>query len=140
MRRPIVLLTVFSLSLWTMASLPGCGAPARAKLAEMFPIGNPPNLAPHEAEQRQKFQTERDPAAFRWLLVHRVHNEMTVEEVANVLGEAGERRFDDAEFKTNGGFYQTTDIGYQWGPDRSGHSVVLFFREGKLINFDPMEL
>ena len=118
----------------------GCSAPERKNMADKVPFLRHENLAPQESEQRQKFVSERDPAAFKWLLTHRISNEMTVAEVSSVMGEAGERRLDDREYKTNGGNYHTTDVGYQWGPDRTGHTVVLFFRDGKLIHFDPHEI
>lgn len=139
MRRSSTTPVVLSLSLFVIASLLGCETIESSSLGRMLPFGKKNNLAPQEAEQRQKFMNERDPDAFRWLLSHRIHNEMTAEQVAHVLGESGERRLDDREYKTNGGFYHMTDVGYQWGPDRTGHTVVLFFRDGKLINFDPAE-
>ena len=139
MRRPSTTPVLLTLSLLMIALLSGCGSIEQSSLSRMLPFGNKTNLAPQEAEQRQKFLNDRDPDAFRWLLSQRVHNEMSAEQVAHVLGESGERRPDDREYKTNGGFYQTTDVGYQWGPDRTGHTVVLFFRDGKLINFDPTE-
>lgn len=140
MRRPSTTPVLLALSLFASVVLSGCETIEQSSLARMLPFGRKINLSPQETEQRQKFLNERDPDAFRWLLTHRIHNEMSVEQVAHVLGESGERRFDDREYKTNGGYYQTTDVGYQWGPDRKGHTVVLFFRDGKLINFDPAEL
>ena len=139
MRRPFTTPVLLSLSLFMIALPSGCESLEQTSLARMLPFGKKNNVSPQETEQRQKYMNERDPDAFRWLLTHRIHNEMTVEQVAHVFGESGERRFDDREYKTNGGFYQTTDVGYQWGPDRTGHTVVLFFRDGKLINFDPAE-
>ncbi len=140
MRRPLATPVLLALNLIAVVGLAGCESIEQSSLARMLPFGRKTNHSPQEIEQRQKYQSERDPDAFRWLLTHRIHNEMTAEQVAHVFGEAGERRFDDREYKTNGGFYQTTDVGYQWGPDRQGHTVVFFFRDGKLINFDPAEL
>ena len=141
-RTPILFkaLLLFGFALFVVIGSPGCGSPERKSLADKLPFLKHQNDSPQEAEFRQKFVAERDPAAFKWLLTRRIHNEMSVAEVASVLGEAGERRFDDREYKTNGGNYHTTDVGYQWGPDRTGHTVVLFFRDGKLIHFDPAEL
>ena len=133
-------LPLLGLVLFVAIGSPGCGSPERKSLADKLPFLKHQNDSPQEAEFRQKFVAERDPAAFKWLLAHRIHNEMSVAEVSSVLGESGERRFDDREYKTNGGNYHTTDVGYQWGPDRTGHTVVLFFRDGKLIHFDPAEL
>ncbi len=140
MRRPFVTPVLLALSLITIVGLSGCESIEQTSLSRMLPFGRKVNASPQVIEQRRKFQSERDPDAFRWLLTHRIHNEMTVEQVAHVFGEAGERRLDDREYKTNGGFYQTTDAGYQWGPDRTGHTVVLYFRDGRLINFEPAEL
>jgi hypothetical protein len=125
--------------LLTAIVVSGCTPLMRSRLSERLPTKTTTKTSPLEPEYRERFLTERDPEALRWLLSNRIHNEMTVTEVANVLGEKGERRFDDREYKTNGGFYQTTDVGYQWGPDKNGHSVVLFFRDGKLVHFDPAE-
>ena len=133
-------LPILTVILFVGTGTSGCSAPDRKSFADKVPFLRHENLAPQESEQRQKFVSERDPAAFKWLLTHRISNEMTVAEVASVMGEAGERRPDDREYKTNGGNYHTTDVGYQWGPDRTGHTVVLFFRDGKLIHFDPAEL
>uniref|UniRef100_A0A7C2P9U8 Outer membrane protein assembly factor BamE n=1 Tax=Schlesneria paludicola TaxID=360056 RepID=A0A7C2P9U8_9PLAN len=92
------------------------------------------------AEQRYAFLTARDPAALDWLLTHAVHSGQTVGEVEQVLGQTAEREHADRELKTSAGNYLETDVGYRWGPDANGRSIVLFFREGRLVNFDPSEL
>ena len=140
MRSPSTTPVLQTLSLLVVALLSGCETLEQSSLGRMLPFGAKTNHSPQATEHRQKFLNERDPDAFRWLLSHRLHNEMSVQQVEHELGESGERRNDDREYKTNGGYYQTTDVGYQWGPDRQGHTVVLFFRDGKLINFDPDEL
>ena len=130
-------------SAWVLLLIPavnvGCEALQQSSLYRMTPFATKSDYTAVEAEHRQKFVQERDPEALRWLLSHRVHNEMSVEEVSQVLGESGERRHDDRDYKTNGGYYQLTDVAYQWGPDRRGRTVILFFRDGKLVNFDPAE-
>ncbi len=93
--------------------------------------------SPEAKKQRREFQLDRTPAAFTWLMANLVENGMTVSEVSEALGETGERYFEDREMKTHGGQYQDTDVGYKWGPDTNGRSVVLFFRDDKLVNFDP---
>jgi hypothetical protein len=126
---------------WLSLSLVvGCGSTEQASLTGKLPFVGSRNEISDESVYRQKFVTERDPAALNWLLRQRIQNEMSVAEVASIFGEAGERRFDDRDYKTNGGNYQTTDVAYQWGPDRKGRTIVLFFREGKLIHFDPSEI
>lgn len=113
-----------------------------ASWAELSPVllPTPERHSPAEVEQQQRqFHIDSDPAAFNWLLAHQVENGMTVAMVNEALGSEGLREFDDADMKRNGGHYQQTDIGYKWGPDRNGRAVVLFFRDGKLVNFDPDE-
>jgi hypothetical protein len=93
------------------------------------------------ATHRYQFQTERDPAALTWLLVNCIQNGQSVAEVNRMLGETGEREYADRELKTTGdGHYLDSDIAYRWGPDANSRTIVLFFRDGKLVNFDPSEL
>lgn len=91
------------------------------------------------ADERLRFQVDRNPQAFSYLLIHHVENGMSVAAVSEVLGEQGELFLNDREMKTNGGQYQQTDVAYKWGPDTNGRSVVLFFRDGKLVHFDADE-
>ncbi len=84
---------------------------------------------------RDEFQVNRDHKALYWLLANRIQTGMQLHEVEQVLGEPGERETDMSRLKSDG-IYQTTDLVYKWGPDQSGHSVVLFFRDGHLVNFD----
>jgi len=88
-------------------------------------------------EHRTRFLENGDPKSFRWLLGHRVSQGMKVSEVNYILGVDGTREPLAARYKRDGGPYQESDVGYRWGPDREGHSVCLFFREGKLYNYDP---
>jgi hypothetical protein len=88
-------------------------------------------------QHRTKFIRERDPASFRWLLTHTVDTGMTVQDVNQALGDSGERIDRDQELKAHQGEYLQTDVAYKWGPDRDGQSVVLFFREGRLVHFQP---
>lgn len=88
-------------------------------------------------EHQQKFVIDGDPESLDWLLRNSVESGMSVEEVNSALGDAGERIEHDGQYKNTGGLYQQSDKGYRWGPDRKGRSVTLFFREGRLVNFDP---
>ncbi len=88
---------------------------------------------------REKFQVDRDPDAFAWLLRNRVRAGMTTMEVNEALGEAGEEFSQTDSIKRNTDGYQSTDTGYRWGPDAQGRSVILFFREGHLVNYNPSE-
>lgn len=90
-------------------------------------------------EYRERFQVDRDPAALTWLLTNRVHNGLTLMEVNEAFGEAGEEFSQTDSMKRNTDGYQSTDVGYRWGPDAKGRSVILFFREGHLVNFNPNE-
>lgn len=89
-------------------------------------------------EFRQRYQEEQDPDALNWLLHEHVENGMTLEEVIGALGSPGEPEPDAQEYR-KGNLYHVTDEAHKWGPDRDGRSVVLFFRDGKLVNFEPNE-
>jgi hypothetical protein len=95
-----------------------------------------PEEAAHERMCREKFLTERDHDALYWLLAHRIGNGMRVRQVEDVLGEPGEHEPDTTRIQSDG-LYHTTDLAYRWGPDRRGDSVMLFFRDGYLVNFNP---
>ena len=84
---------------------------------------------------RDDFQLHRDHKALYWLLANRIQTGMPLHEVEQILGEPGERETDMSRLKSDG-VYQTTDLVYKWGPDQTGHSVVLFFRDNHLVNFD----
>lgn len=91
-------------------------------------------------EHRAKFIRDRDPASFRWLLTHTIDNGMTVHEINQALGDNGERMDRDQELKAHQNEYLQTDVAYKWGPDRDGQSVILFFREGRLVHFQAKTL
>lgn len=118
-----------------VVSLLGCST--LPILAELTPKPEPTKQ--EVAEHRQKFLIDGDPDAFRWLTANQLENGMTVDEVGAVYGDPGEMLEQDGQYKNKGGLYQTTDQGYRWGPDREGKSITLFFREGRLIYFDPKE-
>ena len=93
-----------------------------------------------EAEvQREKLQVEQSDKAMRWLLSHVIEPGLTPEEVDSLLGQEGQRVYNDTRYKLAGGDYQAQDEGYRWGPTDSGSVYILFFREGTLVNFDPDE-
>lgn len=111
----------------TLSTLPGISSP---KISET-----------DTAKHRYEFQTNRTPESLDWLLVNRIQNGLSVAEIGRLLGETGEREFADRELKTSGdGHYLDTDVAYRWGPDANGRTIVLFFRDGKLVNFNPEEL
>jgi hypothetical protein len=93
-----------------------------------------------EAEHREEYQLDQDPDALNWLLTNRVATGMSRRDIGKVLGQEGERQFDDRQFKSNGSQLRVSDRIYRWGPDSDGRSIYLGFRDGKLVNFDSSEL
>ncbi len=95
--------------------------------------------AAEEESHRLSFQESRRPADFRWLLSHRIQSGMSPVEVGKVFGENGERIDKDGWLKKHDTNYRVGDVSYKWGPDNSGNSVLLVFRDEKLLNFEPDE-
>jgi hypothetical protein len=91
-----------------------------------------------ERFQREKFTQDRDHEALFWLLSNRLDNGMELSHVEDVLGGPGELSTDQKFLKSEG-IHRTTDSAFKWGPDNKGRSVILFFREGRLSNFDPKD-
>lgn len=117
----------------------GCEGGPGGLFADWQPPGAASSLDQQHISYRERYQTERDPDALRWLLAHRIQQGMTVGDVNEALGQEGEREFDDLHLKTKGGSYRASDVAYRWGPDSRGRSVYLFFRDGRLVNFRPGE-
>ncbi len=93
-----------------------------------------------EQRYRERFLEDKEPEALKWLLENRIHSGMSVVEVNQVLGEAGEREFNDRWVKTDGdGRYRSSDRVYRWGPDNQGRSIYLVFRDNQLVNFDSKD-
>ena len=88
------------------------------------------------AHHRDEYQQSHDHNSLYWLLAHKIASGMTLNEVEAAIGESGERELDTSRV-AKGGSYQITDQVYKWGPDSSGFSVVLFFRDGRVYNFNP---
>ena len=123
-----VLLTFTGCESLDEAGIPTPGASARAQKKVL-----------EEESYRERYQTSRDYRSLKWLLANRVKSGMTLAEINAILGESGERIYDDLPFKTKGGNYRSSDVAYKWGPTSSGNAVVLMFRDRKLVNFDPYE-
>ena len=87
---------------------------------------------------RDEFLQNRNHQSLYFLLANHVSNGMLLKDVEAVLGEPGERETDTNRFKSDG-LYQTTDVAYKWGPDHLGYSVILFFRDGHVVNFSPKD-
>ena len=106
----------------------------------MFPtFATQDSRAAEEEAHRSSFQEFRRPADFRWLLSHRIQSGMSPAEVGKVFGENGLRSEKDGWIKKHDTNYRVGDVSYKWGPDNSGNSVLLVFRDEKLLNFDPDE-
>lgn len=101
---------------------------------EMYAKQDPAELA-RESKQREAFIQSNDHDGFFWLLSNRIHAGMQRTEVEQVLGQSGEPESDLRYFKKEN--RQTTDSAFRWGPDNKGNSVVLFFRDGRLLDFNP---
>lgn len=88
-------------------------------------------------KNRTLFQTKRDPKALNWILKNRLYSGMTRKSVEKEIGEEGEYQESSKWLKATGGTFRTTDEAYKWGPDESGRSVYLIFRDDVLVNFNP---
>lgn len=130
---------LITLSVLTIVVGIGCGVLHNAGVPglEMYVKKDPAELQ-HERDQREQFILNQDHKALFWLISHRLDNAMTLSEVEQVLGVPGEYTADDSYGKSEG-LHQTTDMAYKWGPDNRGQSVILFFRDGRLSNFDPKD-
>jgi hypothetical protein len=91
------------------------------------------------AQWREKFRSDGDPDALRKLMANNLENGMPLKQVNDVMGQPGVREFEDERFRVNSVVYQSGDVAYRWGPDRNGRSVILFFREDRLVGFDASE-
>ena len=115
----------------------GCGMMSIPKLPDMDDMFGGKSSLHEEELHRQNYQSKRDPAELRWLLANRISSGMSVSEVGRIIGEEGRRLYDDNWIKKGGGFYQSGDEAWKWEQDRNGQSLILVFREGRLVNFDP---
>ncbi len=91
-------------------------------------------------EHRKAYQETRASADIQWLLANRVDAGMDLADVNRIIGNAGERVYDDRQFVTSSVGYRSGDTFYKWGPDNSGKSYFLGFRDRKLVNFDPRSI
>jgi hypothetical protein len=89
-----------------------------------------------EEQYRDRFVTEGDSQAVRWLLKNRIASGMELHDVNQILGQKGARQFDDGWIKNNGGTFRQSDRVYKWGPDGEGKTYMLVFRDDHLVNFN----
>jgi len=87
-------------------------------------------------KRREEFLIERTEESIKWLLSNLAKNGMSKEDIDRIIGEQGERVFDDTNVLSGDGLYRSDDLVYSWGPDKQGHSYMLVFRDDKLINFE----
>lgn len=128
-RTAVLVLSIFVTTL-------GCQTLHNAGVPGMEPyLKQDPEKLAEERSHRDNFAIHRDHESFYWLLSHKVANAMSRSEVEDVFGEAGEYTTDYKRLKSDG-LIQTTDSAYRWGPDNKGYSAVLFFRDGRVINYD----
>lgn len=93
-----------------------------------------PEVIAREQSARDKYSMNHDHRALYWLLSHKIRNGMQLPEVEDVLGETGEQTSEFNLIKSD--LFQTTDLAFKWGPDNKGNCVVIFFRDGRVVNFD----
>jgi hypothetical protein len=92
-----------------------------------------------EARNRTEYQTTHSRKALRWLIANKLDAGMSLEDVSHIIGQDGELEQNSGWLKRKHGAYRVDDKAYRFGPDDKGESVYLFFREGKLVNFDPKQ-
>ena len=127
------------LAVLAVGAASGCQSLHDAGVPGMAAFLNSETQSKEEERHRTSYQTSRDPSEMRWLLRNKVYSGMSPSEVSKIIGDEGERVYDDGWVKNEGGYYQASDEVWKWGPDRKGQSVMLVFRENELLNFDPTE-
>lgn len=123
------------LSVFVCAVPSGCEALHNAGVPglEQYVKKDPEQLA-REKSYKENYALHRDHKSFYWLLSHRISNGMSLADVEDAIGEEGESTTEFTRLKSDG-LYHSTDAAYRWGPDSSGHSAVIFFRDGHVVNF-----
>lgn len=122
-----------------LVSVSGCGMFSTATFPNLNDMFGAESGVRDEEIHRQRYQRDRDPDDLHWLLANRIESGMTVSEVGRTIGEEGRQVYDDGWIKRGGGYYQSGDKAWKWDPDRNGQSLILVFREGRLVNFDPTQ-
>jgi hypothetical protein len=120
-------------------SVSGCGSISARNLPDFDDMFGTKSSIRDEEQHRQNFQKSRKPENLQWLLANRISSGMSVSEVGRIIGEEGRRLYDDNWIKKGSGHYQSGDEAWKWDQDRNGQSLILVFREGRLVNFDPAD-
>lgn len=128
---------LFSIALILCVTIVGCETLHNAGFPGLDDYVKPdPVAVAEEKSNREKFSIQRDHQALNWLLTHRIHNGMQLHEVEEALGGPGEYTT-DYNGADSQGLHQVTESAYKWGPDSKGQSVVIWFRDGHVCNFNP---
>jgi len=126
--------SITRMGLLALGSLSWCGCEA---ISNPVTGGRPAqSVAPLNKlsdQHRLRFQSDGDPAAFKWLLINRIAAGMSVQNVNTILGQDGERVINDRWIKDNGSRYHESDTVFRWGPDSNARSVYLVFRDERLM-------
>ena len=120
-------------------SASGCGSFSARNLPDFDDMFGAKAGTRDEEQHRQSYQKSRDPEDLRWLLANRISSGMSTSEVGRIIGQEGRRLHNDSWIKKGGGYYQSGDEAWKWEQDRNGQSLILVFREGQLVNFDPAD-
>ena len=131
--RTLALATVTLLAGLGCEMLHNAGVPG----LEMY-VKEDPAVLEEERTNRENFSLHQDHKALYWLLANRVSNGMRLTQVEEILGAAGEFTTELNQLKSEG-LHPTNDPAYKWGPDNKGYSVILFFRDGGVSNFNPKD-
>nr|ADY57687.1 hypothetical protein Plabr_0057 [Rubinisphaera brasiliensis DSM 5305] len=112
-----------------------------AGCTQMAAVLNPPMLNSstyeEEVKKREDYLANHSPDALRWLVVNRLKNGMSRADVNTVIGEDGERVFDDSDIlASEGAHYRSDDMVYRWGPDSDGNVYLFVFRDDHLVNLE----
>lgn len=116
----------------TLAVVPGCSQ-MTSLLSDPF---ESESLYAQEEKYRHEYLTTNSPEALRWLTANRLKNGMSKTDVDGVIGQEGEREFNDQAILSEGGLYRSDDVVYRWGPDSDGKAYLFVFRDGKLVNVE----
>lgn len=139
MVRSEILRLVPAVLMLSVVYVSGCGTLGALNFPDLNDLLGSNSQVRDEEAHRQNYQRDRDPAERNWLLANRIQNGMAVSEVSRVLGEDGQRVHNDGWIKKGAGHYQSGDKAWKWAADRNSQSLILVFREGLLVNFDPSE-
>jgi hypothetical protein len=118
-------------------ALTGCESPSWTHTLNESFAASKDNGPRTVEEHRREYINTHSRKSMRWLLAHCVKPGMSYGDVCHALGQEGERE-SDRSLKTTGVNVRIDDDVYSF-EDNEGRALKLFFREDRLINFDPTE-